>query len=202
MRFGSARGFGCGVDEDPLRQSQYRDLQPRRLQFASLRLPGIDGLRWGKFRQRLFGPFDESVDHGAGNLVDRRCGQRVEQPVRDLVRQHEVDPAALVAQRRERPVAVEMLERPLDQAHLEPQRPALRVARLETEAKLQVGEIKARGNPLVAALEDRRTSAPGQELWVRLRLLDQVEHVFGRVRHEHRTPDFHTTLQPLRPRKV
>src|SRR5947209_4533652 len=74
---------------------------------------------------------------------------------------------------------------------MQPLRATLRVTRPDREADLPITEVDLGGDPVVAALEDRRAVAPRQELRISLGLLDHIEHDFGRVRDEHRTTYLH-----------
>src|SRR3954467_13411951 len=112
--------------------------------------------RRGLRRQGLPRAPGERFHHRARDEIERPPGDLVEQAVRDLVVDIELDLARELAERRDAPVALEAAERTFDEAHAQPFGTALRVSGLKAEADLQIRELEAGGHPVVAAFVDRR----------------------------------------------
>src|SRR5690606_38302738 len=98
--------------------------------------------------------------------------------------EREPDLATMLAERAEAPATAQRAERALDQRHVDALRVCQRIARRERGTQRAHAHVQARDQPVRAAVAYLGRVTPLETARIRLHVVDQVEHLAGRERHQ------------------
>src|SRR4051812_5054297 len=148
---------------------------------------------------RLAGGADEVVDHAIGDTLKTEPERRAGEHAGILEIERERDLAAGVAERRERELAFERLQRAFDEMHVQSPRAQGGIARREALREAGEAQIKPRDAHVVGlARDDLRAGAPRKARRVCFDVVDEVEHRFGRILHQRVAADLDHGTESMR----
>ncbi|CAG9227919.1 hypothetical protein BGLA2_420130 [Burkholderia gladioli] len=136
---------------------------------------------WSALAVALVRALHERIDEGVGDMAEHRADDLFEDHAGEFVVQRELDLAGIGAQRREAPVARELLERAVGELHVDPVRPLLSVAGREVLPDALEVDVDPRLHAGLVLAPDLDAAAPGQEVRVVGHVGHEVEHLFRRM---------------------